>query len=70
MNNKMTINNIYDAVSDIHNSIYNLRKNDKITFDDYMNIADICSQMERAVRYAISNNIALEKFAIKKEVSK
>lgn len=62
MNNKMNINDIHDAVADIHNSIYNLRKNDKITFEDYMNISDICTQMERAVRYAISNNLAIEKF--------
>lgn len=62
MNNKMNINDIYDAVSDIHNSIYNLRKNDEITFEDYMNISDICSQMERAVRYAIFNKSAIDKF--------
>lgn len=67
MNNKMNINDIYDAVADIHNSIYNLRKNDKVTFEDYMIISDICSQMERAVRYAISNNIALEKFYAEKK---
>jgi len=63
MNNKMNINDIYDAVADIHNSIYNLRKKDEITFEDYMNISDICSQMEKAVRYAIFNKSAIEKFS-------
>lgn len=62
MNNKMTINEIYNVVADIHNSIYNLRKNEKITFEDYENISDVCTQMERSIRYAISNNIALDKF--------
>lgn len=70
MNNKMNINDIYDAVADIHNSIYNLRKNDKVTFEDYMVIADICSQMERAVRYAISNNLEIERFFQKEKEQK
>lgn len=60
--NKMSLNEIYEIIPDIANSLYNLRKNGEIPFTNYEALTKINKEMERAVRYTISDVIAIEQF--------
>lgn len=62
MKNNMTLNEIYDAISNMHNSIYNLRKNNEVTFNTFEEISKVCKEMELIVRYAIFNESSIDKF--------
>ena len=60
MNNKMDMNEIYDAVSDISNSLYNLNKNGAIYQEDYKNLKiivdDLYSEIGATILYGKKEN--------------
>ena len=60
MNNKMDMNEIYDAVSDISNSLYNLNKNGAIYQEDYRNLKiivdDLYSEIGATILYGKKEN--------------
>ena len=60
MNNKMDMNEIYDVVSDISNSLYNLNKSGAIHQGDYINLKiivdDLYSEIGATILYGKKEN--------------
>lgn len=60
--NHMTLDEIYQVIADIGNSIYNLRKYNKITFEHYDQLKKQHLEFERVVRFTIFDTITLNRY--------
>lgn len=53
MKNKMTLDEIYTVIADVSNSLYNLKKEDKISLPDYIYLKRIAEKFYSSIGSAI-----------------
>jgi hypothetical protein len=53
MNSKMNLEEIYQAIADISNSMYNLKKEEKISKGDYKSVKEVLKELEYEVKMII-----------------